>query len=240
MKKVDWGKMSKYFITVCSVFFAWFALCSYSPNSYAESSLLPMQAHDTSEIIDLFLHYDAAQFLTESQYSKCPALVLRYNILDIDISDERILLFLEDNEHYFLRIATWDDALGEYSTIDSGYLPADSWLDTFHDGNAVFLTVPYSIFNVDNSLTLSDWLFITFKNSEGQWYLTSYTDSQSFTAKLSDHTYLFNDYYEPSTEYAWEMDSELLFEGFTVAALLESIDTYNTLYSHRPSLSEEP
>ena len=150
-------------------------------------------------------------------------------VVDIDISTERILLQLTQEERLFLRIAQWDEALGGVHLIDSGALPAESYLDTYHDGDAVLLTMP---------VTEKSQIFITFKQLDDGWYLTSFTDGQTFTAKLCEQGYQLNDYYEPSEEYTWNVEGALQVEGFCSEVLVEIIEVYDTLMADRPSVCE--
>ena len=109
-------------------------------------------------------------------------------ILDMDVSEERIVLLLKRNDDVFLRIAYWNYAQDTYSIIDTKSIPLVTTLDTYHDGNAIFVNIPYQslIREIDSE---SEELFITFENINGTWILTTCTDGQTFSATIKEKTY---------------------------------------------------
>ena len=124
-------------------------------------------------------------------------------------------------------------------------ISTEAYDDRVH--GSVFIAVPRNPEDaVDEKVIVplyADWmrheLFLTFEYLNDDWYLTSFTDGNSFTADLCGQSYFFNDYYGPSAEYRWHAGPRLLFEGFSVFELLSYADAYNNAMPDRFSLTEE-
>lgn len=155
-------------------------------------------------------------------------------ILDMDVSEERIALLLKRNDDVFLRIAYWNYAQDTYSIIDTKSIPLVTTLDTYHDGNAIFVNIPYQslIREIDSE---SEELFITFENVDGMWLLTTFTDGQTFSATIKEKKYQFEDYYDADDEFesdAIETRHDILyFADFDINELYNCIyEYYSVLY----------
>ena len=155
-------------------------------------------------------------------------------ILDMDVSEERIVLLLKRNDDVLLRIACWNGEQGTYSIIDTKSIPLVTTLDTYHDGNAIFVNIPYQslIWKIDNE---SEELFITFENVDGMWLLTTFTDGQTFSATIKEKKYQFEDYYDADDDFeseAIEIKHDILyFAGFDINELYNCIyEYYSVLY----------
>ncbi len=178
-----------------------------------------IQANDEIDIRNLDLYFDQTGYVSPViwQYLS-PRLTDNYEVIDIDVSEKRILLCLSKNDKKFLRIAQWDTALHDYTIIDTGLLPALIELDTYHDGNAVLLLIPSvaTTAGQETELQEDECLFLTFQQVENSWYLTDFTDGQSFTATLSNNVYLFEDYDEPDPEHVWTTHDIIDFANFSI------------------------
>ncbi len=178
-----------------------------------------IQANDEINMGNLDLYFDQTGYVSPAiwQYLS-PRLTDNYEVIDMDVSEKRILLCLSKNDKKFLRIAQWDTALHDYAIIDTGLLPAMSELDTYHDGNAVLLLIPSvaTTARQETELQEDECLFLTFQQVENSWYLTDFTDGQSFTATLSNDVYLFEDYDEPDPEHVWTTHGIIDFANFSI------------------------
>lgn len=155
-------------------------------------------------------------------------------ILDIDVSEERIALLLKRDDDVFLRIAYWNYEQDTYSIIDTKSIPLATTLDTYHDGNAIFVNIPYQPLNwkIDSE---SEELFITFENADGTWLLTTFTDGQTFSATIQEKAYQFEDYYDADDEFESEnieiKHDNLYFADFDINELYNCIyEYYSVLY----------
>lgn len=178
------------------------------------------------------------QYLTVDQQACVSSLIGEYDVLDLDVSTERILLFLSDNGRLFLRLALWDTIHGQYKIKDTGWLPDESYLDTYHDADSILFLIPLREDMIPESIPACDELYLTFDYVEDDWYLTHFTDGQSFVATFQNDVYLFGDYYETSEEFAWQAPYVFSFEGFNPIELFQYIVEYNSAMPNRPSLIE--
>lgn len=162
-----------------------------------------------------------------------PQLTGNHEITDIDVSEERIVLSLVRNDQKFIRVAQWDSTFNRYYIIDTDLIPPTSVLDTYHDGNAVLLSIPLMDFDT-KEIWEDDWLFLTFQPIANCWYLVDFTDGQSFVATLNDQTYLFDGYYESDPALTWTIQGTVKFEHFSVSSVLTYIQQY---YEAKPDCS---
>ena len=155
-------------------------------------------------------------------------------ILDMDVSEERIVLLLKRNDDVLLRIACWNGEQGTYSVTDTKSIPLVTTLDTYHDGNAIFVNIPCQPLNFEID-SESEELFITFENINDAWVLTTFTDGQTFSATIKEKTYQFEDYYDADDEFeseAIEIRHDILyFADFDINELYNCIyEYYSVLY----------
>lgn len=235
---------SKAFKTIIVLICFTFILLFFTIHSYDSdiNEILPFvqNANACAECVNNLISYDKDANLSACQRSQVTFLVGKHNIVDADIGKERILLLLSSDDYIFLRIAQWDDMLNQYSIIDTDWLPAKSWLDTYHNGDAVLLTIPFNNeSDTANSTRIGDWIYLTFQYQDDSWYLTDFTDGYSFVAFLDNRSYIFDDYYESATEYRWTMDSILFFDHFSPTELFQYIYAYDVAKPNRPSLTDE-
>ena len=150
-------------------------------------------------------------------------------ILDMDVSEERIVLLLKRNDDVLLRIACWNGEQGTYSVTDTKSIPLVTTLDTYHDGNAVFVNIPYQslIREIDSE---SEELFITFENVDDMWLLTTFTDGQTFSATIKEKTYQFEDCYDADDEF--ESDAIEIRHDILYFADFDINDLYNCIYEY--------
>ena len=113
-------------------------------------------------------------------------------------------------------------------------MPLATTLDTYHDGNAIFVNIPYQslIREIDRE---SEELFITFENVDCMWLLTTFTDGQTFSATIKEKKYQFEDYYDADDEFksdAIEIRHDILyFADFDINELYNCIyEYYSVLY----------
>ena len=81
-----------------------------------------------------------------------------------DISSLRVLLLLADADgNKYLQAAVWDADSATYAITRSSNLPENAYLDTYHEGDAIFLSVGYDTPGFAESGDLDDlaWLYIT-------------------------------------------------------------------------------
>ncbi len=180
-----------------------------------------------SENPDLFIDKEGYVSPTLWKYLS-PRLTNGDEVMDMDVSEKRILLYLSRNGKNYLRIAQWDAKLNDYILIDTDFLPAINELDTYHDGNAVMLFVSATdMLMVEESEQPEEkGIFLTFQQVKNDWYLTNFTDGQSFIATLCDDVYLFNGYYESNPESIWKTHDLLPFSKFSITNLLLCLNEY--------------
>ena len=188
-------------------------------------------------INDVIVECEQVGNLTDAQRLQLLLLAGEYEIEQYDASEMRVLLLLVSEDDKFIRMAVWNEADQEYRIRDTERLPRESSLDTYHDGDCVLLWM--STWEIDAAYNMPmHELFLTFKYLNDDWYLTSFTDGNSFTADMRGQSYFFNDYYGPSAEYRWHAGPRLLFESFNVFELLSYADAYNNAMPDRFSLTE--
>lgn len=93
-----------------------------------------------------------------------PSLTNGDMVVDGDVSGLRVLLLLEDADgNKYLQAAVWDADSATYAITRSSNLPENAYLDTGHEGNAIFLSVGYDTPGFAESGDLDDlaWLYIT-------------------------------------------------------------------------------
>ena len=191
-----------------------------------------------NDALDWSRFLEEQQFLSVYQQSYISSLIEAYDVINFDIESERVLLYLSDKSQSFLRLASWDTILGQYNVKDTACLPAESYLDTYHDGDSILLMTPIEEDMITGSIPVCSQLYLTFEYVEDDWYLTHFTDGQTFVATLQNEAYLFDDYYETSEEYAWQVPNVFSFEGFNPIELIPYISEYNSVMPNRPSLIE--
>ena len=209
--------------------------------SNAQDDAVFIEEQDTThvnDVLDWSKSLAEQQLLTEVQQSCVSSLIGEYDVLDLDVSAERILLHLSDGRQSFLRLALWDTIRGQYRIKDTGWLPAESYLDSYHDGDSILFMTSLGEDGITESTPVCDEVYLTFDYMEDDWYLTHFTDGQSFVAALQNGVYLFEDYYESSENYAWRIPHVFAFEGFNPMELIPCIVEYNTAMPNRPSLIE--
>lgn len=116
--------------------------------------------HETN-VLDWSEFLAEQQFLSVYQQSCIASLIGDYGVLDLDVSAEQVLLYLSDNDQSFLRLALWDTILEQYSTKDTGLLPADSYLDTYHDGDSILFMMPLGENMITESAPNCNELYLT-------------------------------------------------------------------------------
>lgn len=198
---------------------------------------VPMQANDQIDTKNPGLYFDDEGYVSpELMRQVSPILTGHHEMITMDVSEERILLQLAQDGQIFLRIAQWECELNDYALIDTGLLPSERELDTYHDGDAVLITIPYmeSAAEKSNEPQENAQLFLTFQQLENGWYLTNFTDGQTFIAKLRDQAYLFSDYYESDPAYEWTVQEALAFENFSTSDLRRCIESYHTARPNQP------
>lgn len=73
-----------------------------------------------------------------------PSLTNGDTVVQGDISSLRVLLLLADADgNKYLQAAVWDADSATYAITRSSNLPENAYLDTYHEGDAIFLSVGY-------------------------------------------------------------------------------------------------
>lgn len=93
-----------------------------------------------------------------------PSLTNGDTVVQGDISSLRVLLLLADADgNKYLQAAVWDADSATYAITRSSNLPENAYLDTYHEGDAIFLSVGYDTPGFAESGDLDDlaWLYIT-------------------------------------------------------------------------------
>lgn len=182
-----------------------------------------IQATDEIDVRKPELYFDQTGYVSPTIWPYLnPRLTDNHEVIAMDVSEKRILLCLSKDNQQFLRIAQWDAALHDYTILDTDVLPSLSELDTYHDGNAVLLLVPA----MATAQQDDECLFLTFQQVDNSWYLTNFTDGQSFAATLSSDGYLFEDYDEPNPEHMWTAHDIMTFANFSVTDLFRCLQEY--------------
>lgn len=126
-----------------------------------------------------------------------PSLTNGDTVVDGDISSLRVLLLLADADgNKYLQAAVWDADSATYTITRSSNLPENAYLDTYHEGDAIFLSVGYATPGFAESGDLDDlaWLYITAEwTHTGAWVVTRVTDGSSFFAYYDGEQYVVRD-----------------------------------------------
>lgn len=106
----------------------------------------------------------------------------------------RVLLLLEDADgNKYLQAAVWDADSETYAITRSQHLPENVYLDTYHEGDAIFVSVGYETEAFAESGDLDDlsWLYITAEWTDaGVWVVTDVTDGNSFYADYDGERFI--------------------------------------------------
>jgi len=126
-----------------------------------------------------------------------PSLTNGDTVVDGDVSGLRMLLLLEDADgNKYLQAAVWDADSATYAITRSSNLPENAYLDTYHEGDAIFLSVGYDTPGFAESGDLDDlaWLYITAEWTDADvWVVTRVTDGSSFFAYYDGEQYVVRD-----------------------------------------------
>ena len=130
-----------------------------------------------------------------------------------DISSLRVLLLLEDADgNKYLQAAVWDADSATYAITRSSNLPENAYLDTYHEGDAIFLSVGYDTPGFAESGDLDDlaWLCITAEWTDaGAWVVNDVTDGFSFFVDYDDGQYVIRDYWDEDVLQTISQDATL-------------------------------
>ena len=134
-------------------------------------------------------------------------------IVQGDISSLRVLLLLEDADgNKYLQAAVWDADSATYAITRSSNLPENAYLDTYHEGDAIFLSVGYDTPGFAESGDLDDlaWLYITAEWTDaGAWVVNDVTDGFSFFVDYDDGQYVIRDYWDEDVLQTISQDATL-------------------------------
>lgn len=129
-----------------------------------------------------------------------PSLTNGDTVVEGDISSLRVLLLLADADgNKYLQAAVWDADSATYAITRSSNLPENAYLDTYHEGDAIFLSVGYDTpgFAESGDLDGLAWLYITAEWTDtGAWVVTDVTDGFSFFVDYDDGQYVIRDYWD--------------------------------------------
>ncbi len=129
-----------------------------------------------------------------------PSLTNGDTVVQGDISSLRVLLLLADADgNKYLQAAVWDADSATYAITRSSNLPENAYLDTYHEGDAIFLSVGYDTPGFTESGDLDDlaWLYITAEWTDaGAWVVNDVTDGFSFFVDYDDGQYVVRDYWD--------------------------------------------
>lgn len=129
-----------------------------------------------------------------------PSLTNGDTVVQGDISSLRVLLLLADADgNKYLQAAVWDADSATYAITRSSNLPENAYLDTYHEGDAIFLSVGYDTPGFAESGDLDDlaWLYITAEWTDTDaWVVTDVTDGFSFFVDYDDGQYVIRDYWD--------------------------------------------
>lgn len=149
-----------------------------------------------------------------------PSLTGGDTVVEGDVSGLRVLLLLEDADgNKYLQAAVWDADSATYAITRSQNLPENAYLDTYHEGNDVFLSVGYDTPGFAESGDLDDlaWLYITAEWTDtGAWVVTRVTDGSSFFAYYDGEQYVVRD--------DWD---EVVLQTISLDATLDTFDFVN-------------
>ncbi len=179
-----------------------------------------------------FFHYGSPP--TEVYSYLSPILIDNNRVIGMDVSEKRVALLCSDvHDNVFLRIAIWDDVSLTYEKIDTLYLPLGSYMDSYHDGNSILLSIPLTtdITGAEDEEIIGESLFLTFEQRENEWVLVCFTDGGDYAADLCGTEYIFNNYYEPSDAYEWRSGGPILLKQFDFTELTKIIGAYNMYFA---------
>lgn len=142
-----------------------------------------------------------------------PSLTNGDTVVQGDISSLRVLLLLEDADgNKYLQAAVWDADSETYAITRSSNLPENAYLDTYHEGDAIFLSVGYDTPGFAESGDLDDlaWLYITAEWMDaGAWVVNDVTDGFSFFADYDGGQYVVRDYWDEDVLQTISQDATL-------------------------------
>lgn len=99
-----------------------------------------------------------------------------------------------------------------YAITRSSNLPENAYLDTYHEGDAIFLSVGYDTPGFAESGDLDDlaWLYITAEWTDTDaWVVTDVTDGFSFFADYDGGQYVIRDYWDEDVLQTISQDATL-------------------------------
>lgn len=129
-----------------------------------------------------------------------PSLTNGDTVVAGDISSLRVLLLLADADS------------ATYAITRSSNLPENAYLDTYHEGDAIFLSVGYDTPGFAESGDLDDlaWLYITAEWTDTDaWVVTDVTDGFSFFVDYDDGQYVIRDYWDEKVLQTISQDATL-------------------------------
>ena len=147
----------------------------------------------------------------------------------MDTSTQRIILLLANYEGVIARIATWNHERQCYNTIDSPYLPGESFLDSYHDGNAILL----KIISMNTETTT---FYLTFDYYDQDWILTSFNNGYTINARKEGNGYILNDYYCPTDQTVMIKEGIISFSDFSIQEIDSWFQEYDSVFPEHPSL----
>lgn len=157
-----------------------------------------------------------------------------YRIADMDVDAKRILMLLAADDGYLLRIAQWNDEKQTYALTDWPHLP-EIYLDTFHDGDAVFFQ-----WESESYADSVSRIMLTIEEEEGKWHVMRFTDGNTFSAEKTEDGYLFGDYWlyeDDAFQHPFMTQTEM--GEVSWVHIMEMIDEYNALFLQRPALNDD-
>ena len=142
-----------------------------------------------------------------------PSLTNGDTVVQGDISSLRVLLLLADADgNKYLQAAVWDADSATYAITRSSNLPENAYLDTYHEGDAIFLSVGYDTPGFAELGDLDDlaWLYITAEWTDTDaWVVTDVTDGFSFFVDYDDGQYVIRDYWDEKVLQTISQDATL-------------------------------
>ena len=152
---------------------------------------------------------------------------------DWDEDDMRTLEYLEEETGLsYLRIIMED------AEFVRDAFPQHCYLETYHDDSAILMDYYMKLPDgpVDwEKVPLENHIWMTFEYLEGKWALTLCSDAQTWTAKVENGIFTFNDYDLPAPEWEWQAALENDLMTFDFLKLETLVDQYNAAMPDRPS-----
>lgn len=145
----------------------------------------------------------------------------------------------EYDERNFLLITMQDGSgLMYISTI----LPSSVSFDEYHASNThILLNYPkYELSkdaDFDDSIE-SELFFMTFEYIDQDWRLTSATNGQDWTVRITDGIYVFDDYNKPDGMWQWKTTGEDRLTEFYFSEFADMVNEYNRKTPARFSLQD--